>query len=296
MDDDDNLFLKNGITDLRILKKARFDHSSEKPQEPLDIEDDEESDDLFDIHENEEIQKLLKLQNEKLETLGLSKHGGSTWDYISYKAASFLIEGAEKYRKADYYSYPLEEWNEEKLKMGCEQIIYNCAGIKSDKTHFENLSEIDIRNLFEMFHFRKYGDVENRGNNIMEMPFRHKIDKRRHFVLLKIDKNNKYKNDFYYNFTVKNENVKLCEMENGIIKIFTDNPSLGVSVEHEYINTFYILYKIKEQSLQKMEINNEIKQVDVFKIEFKLFTLKGKEIKKFTHDKKIIFDISSFYK
>jgi hypothetical protein len=122
------------------------------------------------------VQSLLHIQRKAFIELDLGKIRTSTWAYFSSKAATFLVTGAQIYRKnVDYFHFPLEEWNEQKLKDGCEQIIYNCAGLPVPETAFNNLSEIELENLFEMFHFNKVGDIKYFENNIAEMHIIHKI-------------------------------------------------------------------------------------------------------------------------
>ena len=123
------------------------------------------------------VETLLNIQREKLEELDLSHHEAvSTWAYISFKAARFLVVGAEIYRKQDYFHYPLIEWNVEKLINGCKQIIYNCAGLPTFKTCFINLTEPEIINLFELFHFSKTEETQHKIRNTAKIQFCHKID------------------------------------------------------------------------------------------------------------------------
>ena len=125
------------------------------------------------------VKTLLNIQREKLQELDLCNlEAVSTWTYISFKAARFLVVGAELYRKQDHFHYPLTGWNTEKLINGCEQIIYNCAGLPSFKTCFINLTEQEIINLFELFHFSKIEGTQHKIRNIAKMQFCHKIDSR----------------------------------------------------------------------------------------------------------------------
>jgi hypothetical protein len=122
------------------------------------------------------VKSLLRIQRKAFVELDLGLIRTSPWAYFSFKAARFLVIGANIYRKADYFHFPLEECNEQKLKDGCEQIIYHCAGLPTPKTSFNNLCEIELENLFEMFHFNKVGDTQYFGNNIFEMHITHKMN------------------------------------------------------------------------------------------------------------------------
>ena len=136
------------------------------------------------------VRTLLNIQRQKLEELELSHMEGiPTWAYISTKAARFLAVGAEIYQKQDYFHYPLPEWNIKKLIIGCEQIIYNCAGLPSPETCFINLSETEVIYLFELFHFSNTGEIQYKDNSIAEMNFIHKMDKRKYSAYYKIEVN-----------------------------------------------------------------------------------------------------------
>jgi hypothetical protein len=126
------------------------------------------------------VQTLLDFQRKTFVELGLNKIikgkdiGKPAWAYFSRKAAIFLVVGMEIYRKQDFFHYPLVEWDEEKLRNGCEQIIYNCAGLSIPEMAFGDLSEIELQNLFELFHFQKTGDITY-TDGIAEIYFHHKI-------------------------------------------------------------------------------------------------------------------------
>ena len=133
------------------------------------------------------VKTLLNIQSEKCMELDLPPlEGFSAWTYFSYKAAIFLVVGPEIYRKDDYFQYPLPEWDSAIIKTGCEQIIYNCAGLASPQTCFEGLSESNIIMLFKMLHYTQKGDIEYKGNDIAEIHFCHIMNETPHSVYFKI--------------------------------------------------------------------------------------------------------------
>ena len=134
-----------------------------------------------------EVDSLLRKQKNVLKELNLSKHESSSmFAYFSFKAAKFLVIGAELYRKQDFFHYPLEEWDGEKLELGCRQIIEECAGLSTPETCFEGLSETDVLNLFELFHFTIDGETDFLDNDVRKIVVRHKMDGMAHTVYYKI--------------------------------------------------------------------------------------------------------------
>lgn len=121
------------------------------------------------------VKTLLNIQLKRRAELDLKYNAASSWAYFSFKAAKFLVVGPKIYAKGDYFHYPLPEWDTAKLTVGCEQIIYQCAGLPTPAAPFTNLTETELENLFAMFHFIKTGDAEPVENGISAMRFNHKM-------------------------------------------------------------------------------------------------------------------------
>lgn len=123
------------------------------------------------------VKTLLHIQRKRLAELGIKTiTGSSRWVYFSFKAAKFLVVGPKIYAKDDYFHVPLPEWDTETLTKGCEQIIYQCAGLPTPASAFTDLTETDLEQLFALFHFIKIGDVQPVENNISVMLFNHRMD------------------------------------------------------------------------------------------------------------------------
>ena len=230
------------------------------------------------------VQELLNIQLNKRRELNLSNNENlSTWVYCSFKAARYLAVGSDIYLKQDFFNYPLQEWDSDKLIMGCKQIIYNCAGISLIDTYFEGLSEFEIRNLFELFHFSKIDDIEYIDNEFIKINFCHKMDSRKHTVYCKNNIENNLFEEVYFLISVNEKKIKICETKNNIIKIFTNEHELGIQSEYEYFNQMYPSSKIINRELKFIELNGIMTPVDIFRINT------GKI------EKELIFDISMFF-
>jgi hypothetical protein len=122
---------------------------------------------------------LLKIQMEKMYQLGISRKDVAdmpSWAYLASKAATYLVTGKKFYQKDDFFHYPLDEWDEEKLKSSCESIIYNCTGMMPDSC-FTDLTIEELKNLFEFFHFDfEKIEIINEDRDLYVMSFVHKMD------------------------------------------------------------------------------------------------------------------------
>jgi hypothetical protein len=142
---------------------------------------------------NQNSRELLMIQRKQFRAFDGDRIDASIWAYFSFKAARFLVVGAEIYRKDDFFHYPLPEWNEAKLKAGCEPIIYNCAGLpvaSADlpKGAFVDLSECDLKSLFNMFHFdMEYASpaAETPNGVFIGYYIAHKVTRTRSFIYAK---------------------------------------------------------------------------------------------------------------
>jgi hypothetical protein len=232
------------------------------------------------------VGNLLAIQRKKIIELGTLNQNcpeSSNFGYISYKAAAYLVMPTNIYKRNEYFNYPLDEWDNEKLKLGCEKIIYNCSGINKNNV-FSELSINEIKNLFELFHF-SFINIETICNeeNIYELKFIHKTDERTYTTFCM---NNNFQHEIQYlNVPTKNKYTKISvDNESKLIKILTDNQDLGIESEYSYIKMVYKNVKFNKQTLSKILINNENKWVDIINFE--------------SNNKKYeqIFDISEFYK
>jgi len=119
--------------------------------------------------------KYLYEQTEKLpeEIKNIARE--NHFAYIFSKAALFIKNGAEQYRVNDYYNYPLKSWNEEKLILGCNQIVYNTRGL-SPELCLENMTKKEFENLFNLFHFEISGLEKTQYSGIVKGIFKHKVE------------------------------------------------------------------------------------------------------------------------
>ena len=124
-------------------------------------------DQLFDTLNNEE--KDLFLDNRM--------------PYMLTKAANFLNQGPEIYRKKDEFGMPLESWKEEDIKLieeGCRQILIG-KGFRK-QLPLQNLGVKGCYRLFTLFHFKTISNRTNfldNGALIEEMIFEHAMDKQK---------------------------------------------------------------------------------------------------------------------
>ena len=122
------------------------------------------------------------------------------YGYIFYKASTFLLTGANEYRYNDFFHYPLVEWDEAKLKNGCEQWV-NAKGI-TEQQCLENLTKNEIRDLFELFHYsvireepvkkrvskiRQLFFFKNQGEEVSKITIQHMVSEKKCYIFCKIE-------------------------------------------------------------------------------------------------------------
>jgi len=117
----------------------------------------------------EEIQKIADLD-------GLVGQYG----YIFSKASKFLLNGADEYKYNDYFHYPLVEWNQEKLKNGCEQWV-KAKGV-TEQQCLKNLTKNEIRDLFELFHYTLINTEPTLKDGVSKVTFQHKMSENKCFI------------------------------------------------------------------------------------------------------------------
>jgi len=96
----------------------------------------------------------------------------------------FLLADVDEYRYNDYFHYPLLEWNQEKLKIGCEQWIHT-KGI-TEQNCLENLTQIEIRDLFELFHYDMLKVEPTMTKEVSKITFQHKFREEKCYVFCRL--------------------------------------------------------------------------------------------------------------
>lgn len=103
--------------------------------------------------------------------------------YIHEKARLFLLLGAEKYRKMDFFKQPNDSLTEEEieiLKVGCEQLL-NGKGLTAENP-LENLDVSGFNSLMRLFHFNpiqrksKSANINQTRGIIDQITFEHLIE------------------------------------------------------------------------------------------------------------------------
>jgi len=106
------------------------------------------------------------------------------YGYIFHKASKFLLVGTDEYGYNDYFHYPLVEWNQEKLKNGCEQFA-QAKGV-TEQQCLENLTQEEIRDLFELFHYTLIKVESSQKEGVSKIIFRHKVEEKECFVFCQL--------------------------------------------------------------------------------------------------------------
>ncbi|GHV83219.1 hypothetical protein AGMMS50212_05590 [Spirochaetia bacterium] len=237
---------------------------------------------------NVAVFNLLGIQMKKLRELdmfGDNNYGRAAFAYISSKAASYLTMSSDIYKEGDYFNYPLDEWDGKNLRMGCEQIIYNCSGIDKNNPWMD-LSIHDIKNLFELFHY-SFFSIEKVSNekNIYALKFIHKMSEQTYTTYC-INREEDHSNNEiqYLNVPTKEGYTKVSvDNESKVVKIFSNDDGIGVESEYSYIRMLYKNFKRWKQTLSQKVINNKNTWIDTL-----YFESDNKQYEQ-------IFDISEFY-
>ncbi|HMN33771.1 MAG: hypothetical protein IT215_07425 [Chitinophagaceae bacterium] len=128
---------------------------------------------------------INKLPNELKEKIP------SKFIYIWSKASSLLIQGANEYRKNDYFNFPLIDWDENSIIQGVNQIVHFLKGF--NENHFLEMDNIeDATNLLLTFHFETTNikDIINDNQqNLKEITFKHKVDGDEIILFIKLSEN-----------------------------------------------------------------------------------------------------------
>jgi hypothetical protein len=194
----------------------------------------------------------------RLVELGAIEKSPHSFGYILYKAASYAIQGGEVYSQDDYYYYPLKEWDDEKLLDGVNQVLNSYEGY-SPKYPLENMSMVDICNLFELFHY-SFLNFEEIAADMYRFNFRHKVHGDTHTVYLKnTEPQDMSITELYFLIAVENTLIKMCEYKNSVIKILTEDHDLGIDAEYAWI---YFRYPEYERTLQTLVVINSSGQFE----------------------------------
>lgn len=121
--------------------------------------------------------EFMDEQFDKLPEKIRRKLDESTYPYIFSKAARYIQDGPNKYREADFFHLPKDEWNLKKIRKGCSQIVFGCKGITAMNS-IRELSKSEFKTLMELFHYEPFEEryyISTKGNIIVKGIFRHMV-------------------------------------------------------------------------------------------------------------------------
>jgi hypothetical protein len=147
---------------------------------------------------NDSYAKLIAEWPNELKTLALENRLA----YLHEKARLFILLGAEKYRKMDFFSQPDESFKEEEIEIirqGCHQILEG-KGVTAENP-LENIGVSGFYDLMQLFHFepvqRKSKPISINGSKgiLDQITFEHLIEESKvtyfNFCFYDLDENEK---------------------------------------------------------------------------------------------------------
>jgi len=100
------------------------------------------------------------------------------YPYIWFKASDLLHFGFAKYRKRDFFKFPLVEWNEDELTKSLKELVDNLKGIAPE--HCIQAHNIETaQHLLLTFHFELIAKriiTNEEGELIHLIIFQHRVD------------------------------------------------------------------------------------------------------------------------
>lgn len=188
-----------------------------------------------------------------------------------------------RYEK-DIFNYPLDNWDNNSIVSGYQQILYNCRGFTIER-YINAISVVDIRNMMESLYYSFLNFEKTKVENVYKITFIHKVYGNVISLYSFVDDIETLNNSpFYFNVMPlgfdNRQVIVSMRLLNGIVKPLTNNTTLGVKSEHTYVKQLYPKSKIQKQEKTKLVFNNNEIDVDILTTD---------------NNDTLVFDISEFY-